>query len=100
MKRQVYSNLADLPPGSGIWWSRGELTLRQIRWQIYPPVAPSSGQEWQYDISTVRAHIGRSTGRSNPPVLLSSGQKWQYDISTIRAHIGRSTGRFMPPPDN
>ena len=31
-----------------------------------PPVVASSGQEWQYDISTVKAHIGRSTGRSNP----------------------------------
>ena len=29
-----------------------------------PPVEASSGQEWQYEISTVRAHIGRSTGRS------------------------------------
>ena len=29
-----------------------------------PPVKASSDQEWQYEISTVRAHIGRSTGRS------------------------------------
>ena len=28
------------------------------------PVGASSGQEWQYEISTVRAHIDRSTGRS------------------------------------
>ena len=34
----------------------------------------------------VRAHIGRS----NPPIVTSSGQEWQYDISTVRAHIGRS----------
>ena len=27
-----------------------------------PPVQASSGQEWQFHISTVRAHIGRSTG--------------------------------------
>ena len=27
-----------------------------------PPVVSSSGQEWQYEISTVRVHIGRSTG--------------------------------------
>ena len=26
----------------------------------------SSGQEWQFHICTVRAHIGRSTGRSTP----------------------------------
>ena len=61
-----------------------------------PLVVASSGQEWQYDISTVRAHIGRSTGRSIPLVVACSGQEWQYDISTVRAHIGRSTGRFTP----
>ena len=33
-----------------------------------PPLDVSSGQEWQFHISIVRAHIGRSTGRS------SSGQ--------------------------
>ena len=42
----------------------------------------------------VRVHIGRSTGRSTPPVVASSGQEWQYDISTVRAHIGRSTGFY------
>ena len=31
-----------------------------------PPVEASSGQEWQYEISTVRAHTGKSTGRSIP----------------------------------
>ena len=68
---------------------------------MYPPVVASSGQEWQYQISTVRvhigrAHIGRSTGRSTPPVVASSGQEWQYDISNVRAHIGRSPGRSTP----
>ena len=48
-------------------------------------------------ISTVRAHIGRSTDRSTPPVEASSGQEWQFYISTVRAHIGRSTGRSYPP---
>ena len=56
-----------------------------------PPLVGSSGQEWQYVISTVRAHIGRSTGRSTSPVVVSIGQAWQYEISTVRAHIGRST---------
>ena len=37
-----------------------------------PPVDASSGEEWQYDISTVRAHIGRST----PLVVASIGQEW------------------------
>ena len=50
------------------------------------PVEASSGQEWQFHIFTVRAHIDRSTGRSNPhPVEASSGQEWQYEISTVRA---------------
>ena len=39
---------------------------RQINWQIYPLVLTSSGQEWQFHIATVTAHIGRSTGRSTP----------------------------------
>ena len=34
-------------------------------------------------ICTVRGHIGRSTGRSNPPVQASSGQEWQFHISTV-----------------
>ena len=72
----------------------------QIYWQIYPPVVASSGQEWQFHISTIGAHIGRwsgrSTGRSTPQVVASSGQEWWFHISTVRAHIGRSTGRSTP----
>ena len=45
---QVADHLADLPP----------------------PVEESSGQEWQYEIATVRAHIGRPTGRYILPFLL------------------------------
>ena len=56
----------------------------QINWQILAPlVLASSGQEWQYDISTVRAHIGRSNGRSVRFILLE-------------LIIGRSTGRSTP----
>ena len=35
-------------------------------------VEASSGQQWQYEIFTVRAHIDRSTGRSTTPVEASS----------------------------
>ena len=56
-----------------------------------PQVQTSSGQEWQYEIATVRAHIGRLTDIS------SSGQEWHFHISTVRAHIGRSLGRSNPP---
>ena len=31
-----------------------------------PPVEASSGQEWQFEIYTVRAHIDTLTGRSTP----------------------------------
>ena len=41
-----------------------------------PPVLASSGQEWQYEIYTVRAHIGRSPGRSTSSVVASSDQEW------------------------
>ena len=46
-------------------------------------------QEWQFHISTVRAHIGRSTADLTSQVQTSSGQEWQYEISTVRVHIGR-----------
>ena len=50
-----------------------------------PQVQTSSVQEWQYEISPVRVHIGRSTGISSP--RLASGEEWQFHISTVRAHI-------------
>ena len=31
-----------------------------------PPILTSSGQEWQFQVSIVTAHISRSTGRSTP----------------------------------
>ena len=61
-----------------------------------PQVLASSGQEWQFHIATVRAHIGRSSGRFIPLVVASSGQEWQFNIATVRTHIGRSTGRSPP----
>ena len=57
---------------------------------LTPQGQTSSVQEWQYEISPVRVHIGRSTGIS------SSHQEWQFHISTVRAHIDRLTGRFTP----
>ena len=61
-----------------------------------PTIVTSSGEEWQFHISTVRAHNGRSSGRSMPAVVASSGEEWKFHISTVRAHIGRSTGRSTP----
>ena len=50
-----------------------------------PPIQAFSGSEWQYEIYTVRVHIGRSTPLENA----SSGPEWQHEIPTVRAHIGR-----------
>ena len=70
---------ADVPFTRGIWWSRGVIhkvslifiVIHQISWHFVdadiPPIEASSGQECQFHISTVRPHIGRSTGRSNTP---------------------------------
>ena len=74
----------------------------QINWQIYPPVVADlvvnngnmtfiheertladydcSGR-YNVQISTVRAHIDRSTGTFTPPIVVSSGQEWQFHIS-------------------
>ena len=88
------------------------------------PVESSSGEEWQFYISTlqlilvdqladlpptvesshgqfyisnIRANIGRSTGRIHPLQVESCcGEEWQFYISTIRANTGRSTGRSIP----
>ena len=65
--------------------------FRWTRWQIYPPLVASSGQEWWFIISTVTALIGRWSGRSTcrspPPVLASSGQEWQFYICTVRDEV-------------
>ena len=45
-----------------------------------PKTLASNGEEWQFYISTVRAHIGRSTGRSTPLVLTSCGQEYLATI--------------------
>ena len=71
-----------------------ELILADQQADLTPQVQTSSGQEWQYEISTVRAHIIKSNDIS------SSGQEWQFHISTVGAHSGRSTGRFTPNKDS
>ena len=68
----------------------------------------SSGQEWQYDISTVRPHIGRSTGRPTPQYwhLVVKNGNMRFQLleliladqlgSTVISHIGRSSARSTP----
>ena len=38
-----------------------------------------------------------SVSSTLPQVDAPSGQEWQYEISTVKAHIGRSTGRYISP---
>ena len=77
----------------------------QINW-IYTPIDAYEQQrmvildfycqfilaDQQFQISTFRVHIGRSTGISTPQ-RTSSHKEWQFQISTVRVHIGRSIGR-------
>ena len=58
-----------------------------------PPIEASSGEEWQFKISIVKAHIGRSAWQIYPLVEASSGKEWQFKISVVKGHIGRSSGR-------
>ena len=53
-----------------------------MKWQIYPPVVAASGQEWQFYISTVRAHfllleviLADEVADLSPAVVISSGQE-------------------------
>ena len=34
-----------------------------------------------------------------PAVLTCSGQEWQFQISNVKAHIARSTQQIYPPPN-
>ena len=43
----------------------------------------SHGEEWQFYFSTIRANIGRSTGRSILPVESSHGHFYIYSISEL-----------------
>ena len=77
-----------------------ELILADQLAYLLPLLKASSGQEWQYEISTVRGQTGRSTGISSPLVKASNGQEWQFHISTVRAHTGISTSRYTPHSTN
>ena len=66
-----------------------ELILADQLADLPPLVVACSGEEWQFHISNVRAHIGRSTGRSTPQLVACSSKQWQFHISTVRVHIGR-----------
>ena len=55
---------------------------------LLPPIQASSAQEWQFQISIVIPHIGRSTGRSTPtPLQASSSQEWEFQISIVTVNM-------------
>ena len=88
--------LADLLP---LYWhllvKNGNFTflLLELILADLPPVVASSGQEWQFYIATVRAHIGRSSGRSAPQVDLPVDLNGNFRFLLLRAHMDRSAGR-------
>ena len=60
-----------------------------------PPVLVSSGQEWQFHICTVRAHIGRSIGRSTPQywhLVVKNGNLTFVLLELILAHLPPISG--------
>ena len=54
-----------------------QLILADQLADLTPQGQTSSGQEWQYKVSTLRVYIGRSTGIS------SSGQQRKFHISNV-----------------
>ena len=63
-----------------------------------PPVLTSSCQEWQIHISTVRVHIGRSTGRSTPQNNNNCNASWDIYYGMYLAAIldsARKGGNFF-----
>ena len=64
-----------------------------MKWQMYPPVLTSSGQEWQFQVShkqinlqmypTSTQNLADKPSSANGPLLLtSSGQEWHCHIVT------------------
>ena len=58
---------------------------------MYPPVESSHGEIY---ISNIRTNIGRSTG--GPPVESSSGEEWQFYISIIKAILAEQLADLPP----
>ena len=61
-----------------------------------PSELASSGQEWQFYISAVRVHIGRSIGRSNPQI---ENRSLEHHYTKSVSHIEECTythGRCNP----
>ena len=62
-----------------------------------PVEASSGEEWTLIHISTMLELIWEDQLADLPQVEVCSGQEWHFHISTVRAHIGRSTGRYLPP---
>ena len=97
--------MVDLPPK---YWhlvvKNGNFTFLMLEFiladqlaDLTPPQLASSGQGWQFYISTVTVHIGRSTGRSTPKVQCIMGCiLWDVFGSHCGFFKERSSGRSTP----
>ena len=76
-----------------------ELTIYRVG--KFPPVEASSGKEWQFKISIVKAHIGRSSGRSDwqiyPPKLGRSPQLSIDPVNTVTPNLADLLADLTPP---
>ena len=62
-----------------------ESSYRQIKWQIYPPPQLSIDP-----MNTAAPNLADLPTQ----VQAYNGEEWPFQISIVKAHIGRSSGRF------
>ena len=61
------------------------------------PHRSASGSEWQFQILTVWAHIGRSTGRSTPPVNLPVDLNGNFRFLLFELILADQLADLPPP---
>ena len=77
--------VADLPPGTDIYWSKWQFHIGRSSGRSVSRSTPHrSASEWQFQIFTVWALLGSSSGRSTPPLRSASASEWQFHLSTVR----------------
>ena len=70
-----------------------ELILADQLADVPPTIVLSGGLEWQLTFLLLELILADQLADLPSLVVTPSGQEWQFHISTVRAHIGRSTGR-------
>ena len=75
-----------------------ELILADQLADLPLPFLASHGQEWQFHISIVRVHIGRSTGRSTPckywHLVVKNGN---FTFLLLKSSYWQINGQIYPP---